>query len=98
MRSGLTDEEELAKCLSEMVSGDSLWNEWFSKRHCDACESIIIPSENAKEVLGFEPMIPQEKYVCAYCEVHDKCKLFPELDSTPTDEVICKMWLESEVH
>jgi hypothetical protein len=89
--------DELAKLLSDMISGDAPWNDWFTNKHCDGCETIVIPAENVKEVLGFEPMNIKETYECAYCEVHDKCKFFPDLDSIPSDEAVCKMWLEIKV-
>lgn len=33
----------------------------------------------------------------AYCEVHDKCRFFPELSSTPSNRQMIKIWLESEI-
>jgi hypothetical protein len=30
----------------------------------------------------------------AWCEFHEKCKFFPNLEEIPDDKEIIKMWLE----
>ena len=37
-----------------------------------------------------------ERFPCSYCELNGNCKFFPNLDETPDNKRITKMWLESE--
>lgn len=88
--------EEFAEWLHEHGMVDNTpWMNWFNENYCEKCESIIVKSEDAEEVLGFKPFYDEE-CECAYCEVYDKCKYFPDLEETPSMKDIIKMWLEAE--
>lgn len=75
--------DELAKWLDKHCYHDSApWMIWFDKNYCKRCEGI--PNES----------FPWVEY--AYCEVHKKCKFFPEMQEAPSCEQIVRLWLESE--
>lgn len=84
--------EQFAGWLDEHGMIDNTpWMNWFDENYCDKCESIIVKAGDAKEVLGIKPFY-NEEYECAYCEVHDHCRFFP--DKYPSNKDIIKMWLE----
>lgn len=76
--------DELAKWLNEHGCDDSPWILWFDKNYCKKCDCI-----------PYDESTPWKE--CAWCEVHDKCRFFPEMDGVPDCLQIVKMWLESEV-
>lgn len=86
--------EELAEWIDDNGMIDNTpWMNWWDKNYCDKCESIFVESEAAETILGIKPFY-NEKYECAYCEVHEgKCKFFPDADCAPSIKDIIKMWL-----
>lgn len=78
--------DELAEWLDKYGQYDgSPWNEWFDKNYCQKCEPEYVYVE------AFE-----RKCECAWCELHNKCKFFQNIDDAPDSKQIIKMWLESE--
>ncbi len=89
--------DELAEFIDEHgMYDDTPWMNWWDETYCDKCESIIVKSKDAENILGLTPFLDEE-YECAYCEVHNKCKYFPDKDETPSMRDIIKMWLESNI-
>lgn len=81
------NEEELASWFDEHGRFDgSPWMQWFDKRYCSNCESIICRYENSKR-----------EFSCAWCELEHKCKFFPNMDYAPDNKDIIKMFLQTEV-
>ena len=88
--------DELVDWLDKHGSfDDSPWLKWFVSECCDKCEPIICICDDAKQALGFEPLLGND-VECAYCEVHNKCKFFSDLNEVPSNKYIIKLWLESE--
>lgn len=78
--------EDLAKWLDENVQFDMApWTLWFDKKYCSHCESIMCHYEDSTH-----------EFPCAWCELNDGCKYFPERTEAPDCLEIVKMWLESE--
>lgn len=65
---------------------DSPWIQWWNKNYCSKCPAIKSKYEDSDRELNF-----------AWCELHDKCKFFPDMDEAPDSKQIIRMWLESEV-
>ena len=85
--------DELAEWLDKNGSFDeSPWGKWFNTNYCSNCDSVIVKKENAKELLGFELLYTNETE-CAYCEVHNKCRYFHDMEYAPSNKEIIKMWL-----
>lgn len=81
------DIDEFAEWLDKYGKFDnSPWIEWFDKKYCKKCMSEYVYSKR------FEKEIE-----CAWCEIYKKCKHFPDLDWSPDNEDIIKLWLESEI-
>ena len=59
---------------------------WWDKNYCNKCEAVIATIEGYHNDVEF-----------AWCELHDKCKYFKDLDKTPDTLQMTKLWLESEV-
>jgi hypothetical protein len=79
--------EALAEWLNKYVSyNDAPWSDWFDQKYCKKCEDIICKSPD-----------DSRHSVCAYCEIYDNCRFFPEIDDVPNSLETVKMWLESEV-
>lgn len=78
--------DEVAEWIAKNGQFDgSPWMDWFNKKYCENC-----PAEKVYvEYWG-------NYQDCAWCELHDKCKFFPDLNDTPGLEMIIKMWLETE--
>ena len=88
--------DEFAKWLEEHGMIDNTpWMNWWDNNYCDKCESIIIKADEAESSLGIKPFY-NEEYECAYCEMHDHCKFFPNQESPSISDII-KMWLEANV-
>ena len=98
---------ELIKCLSLEglagwldsleYSGDSPWNLWFDNNYCNKCPRATCPSDVSKAVLGIDSYFGSG-VECAYCEMYDKCRYFPDLDATPTQEEVITMWLRRDIN
>ena len=85
--------DELTSFLdTHAIVDHSPWMEWWDKTYCDKCESIVVKSENTN--LGVSSF--GDEFECAYCEVHNKCRCFPDLEDTPNIQNIVKMWLKTE--
>ena len=79
--------EELSKRIGTHGQFDnSPWMSWFDQKYCKNCESIMCHYEDSTH-----------EFPCSYCELNGNCKFFPNLDETPDNKRIIKMWLELEV-
>ena len=86
--------EDLARWINKNGLFDgSPWMKWFDKNYCGKCESVKIKHEDAPKILGFELMFGLETE-CSYCELHKKCKFFPDMEETPDNTDIIEMWLK----
>lgn len=75
---------EFAEWLDEYGNFDSSpWMKWFDKKYCANCESIITHPVD----------YPNLNTPCAYCELEEKCKFFPDMKEPPDTLKIIKMWL-----
>lgn len=63
---------------------DSPWVNYFSSCYCENCEAIECEQDEKTELYS-------------YCELHDSCKFFPNLNHAPELKDMIKLWLESEV-
>lgn len=85
--------EELAKWLDKHGQFDgSPWLEWFDKKYCKNCASIILSPEAAKVQLDFDRVYNIDT-TCTYCELQQECRFFPGRE-TPNNEDIIAMWLK----
>lgn len=81
------DKKAYAQWLADNVEYDySPWERWFSENFCDRCESVMIEHESWNRVCS-----------ASYCEIHEKCRFFPEMDHSPTIAEGIEMWLDEEV-
>lgn len=80
------DRGTLAEWLNRAVEYcHSPWDRWFDKNYCQKCPDIM----------GWHEKYHKEIPLC-WCEVHDTCKFFPEIDYQLNDPDIIKMWLDAE--
>lgn len=79
--------DELAEWLDKYGMFDgSPWLKYWDENYCQKCESVDV----------YVPELDRE-LKCAWCEVHnDKCKFFQDMEETPDNKQIIKMWLESK--
>lgn len=63
----------------------SPWMEEFDKKYCNNCEAVMCHYEGSTLKTPF-----------AWCELEGKCKFFPDMDHTPNNKDIIRIWLESE--
>ena len=81
------DIDELSEWLDKYgYFEDSPWMEWWNHTYCSKCESIKGKYSDYDIEMIF-----------SYCELHDQCKFFPDMNQVPDTKEIIKMWLESEV-
>ena len=81
------DIDEMAEWLDEYGQFDSLpWLLWFDEKYCNNCADIMCKYEDG-----------EREFPCSYCALNGNCKFFPNLDETPDNKMVTKMWLESEV-
>ena len=87
------DIETLAEWFDEYGQFDgSPWCEWWDENYCDKCPSeTVYVTEHEGEYQW------QASYECAWCELHNKCKYFSDLEESPSCKDIVKMWLQSSV-
>lgn len=80
------DIDELVTWLDKYGAFDeSPWMRWWDKIYCNNCEpEIVIVKDTGR------------KEECAWCELHDRCKFFPELEHAPNGEDIIRLWFEGE--
>lgn len=90
--------DSLVEFLDEYGMFDGApWMEWWNENYCEKCDTVEIPFEDAKEMVGFEPIFGEGTLECSYCEVHHLCRFFPNgPEDGPSTKDIIKMWLESE--
>lgn len=79
--------DELVDWIDEHFHFDSApyWK-WWDENYCSKCKAIVQTDDEGHET----------KF--AYCEVHDNCKFFKDMDNIPDVKQTIKMWLESEAH
>ena len=65
---------------------DSPYMKWFDETYCKRCEPIMCCYPGSE----FE-------FPCAWCELENKCKFFPDMSKAPGVKEIIKMWLELEI-
>lgn len=85
--------DEIAEWLDKNgIYDGSPWMHWWDKNYCSKCETVIdyVPDDEGEETwhIGME---------CAWCELHDKCRFFQDMDDMPDNKQIIKLWLESEI-
>ena len=69
------------------------WRKWFDDNYCKKCESIECSYADC-EKLNIKPFY-KSSITCAYCELENKCKYFPELDTIPDSRKIIELWMET---
>ena len=78
--------DEMVDFLDEHTTmGGTPWEEWFDENYCSKCMPEVSPESY---YCGFVD--------CAYCELHNKCKYFLDMDDVPDYKQVIKMWLETE--
>ena len=81
------DIDQLVEWLDDRADDEELiWLVWFSKKYCDNCERGVVYDEYYGRERG-----------CVYCETHNNCCFFPDMQKVPDHKEIIKLWLESEV-
>jgi len=89
--------DELAEWLDKNGMFDnSPWLNSFNEKYCEKCESIKCKYADAEEKLGVSPFSYSGEVDCAYCELENKCRFFPELNDVPDNKEMIKMWLKEE--
>lgn len=68
------------------VIDDAPWIEWFDNNYCKRCKPEIARYKDSDKDMEF-----------AWCELHDKCRFFQDMDEIPSTKQTIKMWLEGEV-
>lgn len=78
--------DEFVEWMDKYCAFDqSPYMDWFDKNYCKKCEPVVV--EDPEGYIDLE---------AAWCELHDKCKYFQNMDDIPTIKETIKMWLESE--
>lgn len=78
--------DELVEWIDKYFAFDfSPYMKWWDKCYCDKCKPEVV--DDPETGLEFSNM---------YCELHDKCKYFQNMNDIPTIKETIKMWLESE--
>lgn len=89
--------EELAEWLDKNgVFDSSPWQNNFTKKYCEKCELIEISYEDSKKKLGIEPLFAEDTTKCAFCEIYNYCRHFPNTEGVPDNKEMIKMWLIEE--
>lgn len=79
--------DEFAEWLDKYGAFDgSPWMKWFDEKFCSKCKPVMCHCRDSKDEIP-----------CSWCELEKKCKFFTNLDHTPDNKDIIKMWLESEI-
>lgn len=88
--------DELAEWLNEHGMYDETpWSQWWDKNYCSKCESVICQYEDITDIS--EPLhFLSSKIECAYCEINNRCRFFPDMQDCPTNIDIIRMWLNEE--
>ena len=77
--------DQLVEFLDTNGHHDAIWWKWFDEKYCNNCADIMCKYEDG-----------EREFPCSYCELNGNCKFFPNLDETPDNKRVTKMWLESE--
>jgi hypothetical protein len=79
--------EQLAEWLDKHGQFDgSPWITWFDEEYCKKCDPVMCKYEDG-----------EREFPCAWCELNDGCKYFPDMQDAPDNKEIIKLWLEIEV-
>ena len=70
----------------------SPWSTWFNEHYCSKCEPVTCSADIAREKLGLTPWYGHD-VTCGWCELHAKCKFFPDYDGIPSNKDTIKLWL-----
>ena len=93
--------DNLVKWLDKYGNFDGApWSTWFDENYCSKCETIKCKfAEASEDELGFKPMWISDDHIieCSYCELEKKCKYFTNLDDTPSNAEVIKMWLNDTI-
>lgn len=60
------------------------WEVWFNNNYCKKCEVVI--DYTYKEYLSHE---------FSWCELHNKCRFFQNMDRVPDRKQVIELWLNS---
>ena len=83
------DIDEFAQWFDKHCANDTdQCIDWWNKTYCENCEPEIVKCINPDTYIT--------DMECAWCELHDKCKFFQNIDGMPDSLQITKLWLESE--
>jgi len=78
--------DELVEWLDKNGAYDyTPWDKWFDRTYCKKCEAV-------KDYVDY---LHGEHEFC-WCELHNKCRFFQDMDRTPNRKQVIKLWLESE--
>ena len=78
--------DELVEWLNKYCCFDTApYMDFWDKNYCDKCEPEVVDDPDVCGELS-----------SMYCELHDKCKYFQNMDKIPSVKECIKMWLESE--
>ena len=87
---------EFAQEFNSLIESDCApWDEEFDKKFCENCESIECEYEFGAD--WFAVHSGTRTVSVSYCELHDKCRFFPDKNSIPTAAEVIEMWLKEEV-
>lgn len=84
--------DQLVEFLDTNGNQDAIWWKWFDEKYCDRCEPVMVyvDDDDGENVWKTE-------CECSYCEEHNKCRFFPEIEDVPDSKETIKLWLEAEV-
>lgn len=90
------DIDSLSSLLGTLANGDvPPWTDWFDKKYCKNCPVVSCSDSVSKQILGIDSYYGGT-VECAYCELEFKCRFFPELNRTPTETDVIKLWLAED--
>ena len=78
--------DQLVDFLDTNGHHNAVWWKWFEEKYCNKCELEKYHSDYF-----------QQEGKCAYCEIHDNCRFFPDMKDVPDNKETIKLWLEAEV-
>lgn len=76
--------DEMVDFLDKIGVDDTPWQNEFDDHYCRNCEPLQVTP------LGYHKAI-----TVAWCELHGKCKYFPEYDETPSNKEVIRWWLDT---
>lgn len=79
--------DELAEWLDKYSNFEyAPWMKWLEDTYCSKCPTEIGRFVDSDRDVNF-----------CWCELHNKCRFFSDMDSIPDSKQVIKMWLESEI-